>query len=74
MEPSSRGPACDWPRDRARSAEDARCPSVAEALVMVIDTSHDRILDERNLCTTHTREMRQANDRPGRRVDIFPLA
>jgi hypothetical protein len=41
---------------------------------MVVDTGRDAILDQRNLCGDHTREARQANDRPGRRVDIFPLA
>jgi hypothetical protein len=41
---------------------------------MVVDTGRDAIVDQRNLCDVHTREVRQANDRPGRRVDIFPLA
>jgi hypothetical protein len=44
------------------------------ALVMVVDTGRDAIVEQHNLCTVHTREVRQANDRPGRRVDIFPLA
>jgi len=44
------------------------------SLVMVVDTGKDAIVDQRNLCTDHTREVRQANDRPGRRVDIFPLS
>jgi hypothetical protein len=68
------GPRCDWSRERPDASGEVRCDAPAKALVMVVDTGRDAILDQRNLCSDHTRETRQANDRPGRRVDIFPLA
>lgn len=74
MEHSAAGPVCDWSGARRDLDSDIRCGAPAMALVMVVDTGRDAILDQRNLCNTHTREMRQANDRPGRRVDIFPLS
>lgn len=74
MEHSAAGPGCDWTGTRPDPANEGRCGATAAALVMVVDTGRDAIVDQRNLCDVHTREVRQANDRPGRRVDIFPLA
>lgn len=73
MEHFAAGPVCDWSGAR-RDPNGDRCGAPAKSLVMVVDTGDDAILDQRNLCNTHTREVRQANDRPGRRVDIFPLS
>jgi len=74
MEHFPAGPVCDWSGARRDPSHEARCGAPAMSLVMVVDTGKDAIVDQRNLCTDHTREVRQANDRPGRRVDIFPLS
>jgi len=74
MEQTAAGPVCDWSAARPDPGSDSRCGATAMALVMVVDIGRDAIVEQHNLCTFHTREVRQANDRPGRRVDIFPLA